>query len=300
MTNGTEYKGFSNKAMLVSLSISHWKPTAKSVKLAQESANANGVDSERIRVTKRLFAGVSACEAIQDSISKAWKRHYALTLPWTWKGWALLPTTHFYEYMEGDQDDGEAFRTAVSEFLGLYESLILDDEKNATGIFDRSDYPSLPDMRRKFKYDMEETTLPSFGPDIRLDMSQDEIDRISDHMRQKHETAFQQAGAALHGRIVEAVERLHKNASEFARDPETGKLTGKRFADTAIINLRELVGLLPGLNLGNDPELARIGREIENRLCSVEPGEIRESELVKETIITDTDDILKQLGGLAG
>ena len=72
-------------------------------------------------------------------------------------------------------------------------------------------------------------------------------------------------------RMAEAVERV----SERLREDDDGKPLV--FRDTMISNIRDLVDVVPRLNIFGDDELARLCEQVKEKIASVEPDALRPS-----------------------
>jgi len=70
------------------------------------------------------------------------------------------------------------------------------------------------------------------------------------------------------------------------------------FRDSIIENIRELVSLLPSLNITNDPALEQARRDLESDLAGVDPEILRESKETRKEIAEKADQILNNIGQL--
>lgn len=69
----------------------------------------------------------------------------------------------------------------------------------------------------------------------------------------------------------------------------------KRFNDTLVGNLRDLVGMLPDFNVANDPRLTRLHAELDAALVGVTPDGLREDQSLRSETKRKVDDILKNM-----
>ncbi len=75
----------------------------------------------------------------------------------------------------------------------------------------------------------------------------------------------------LYRRLAEAVERVSERLGE---DGEGKPMV---FRDTMISNIRDLVDVVPRLNIFGDQRLARLCEEVKDRIVGVEPDSLRPS-----------------------
>ena len=97
------------------------------------------------------------------------------------------------------------------------------------------------------------------------------MDRVRRDIESQIEERLHDAVGDLHRRFGEAVERV----SERLQEDENGKPLV--FRDSMISNIRELVDVVPRLNIFGDDELARLCEQVKDKIASVEPDALRPS-----------------------
>ena len=102
----------------------------------------------------------------------------------------------------------------------------------------------------------------------------------------------------LYRRMAEAVERV----SERLREDDDGKPLV--FRDTMISNIRDLVDVVPRLNIFGDDELARLCEQVKEKIASVEPDALRPSRTfdpaARAQVKRDADDLAEKFAGYFG
>ena len=99
----------------------------------------------------------------------------------------------------------------------------------------------------------------------------------------------------LYRRFGEAVERV----SERLQEDENGKPLV--FRDSMISNIRDLVDVVPRLNIFGDDELARLCEQVKDKIASVEPDALRPSKtfdpVARARVKRDADDLMEKFAG---
>ena len=65
--------------------------------------------------------------------------------------------------------------------------------------------------------------------------------------------------------------------------------------ESMIENIKELIDLIPSINLTNDPELSRIGQKL-TALTAYSAKDLKESEALRSDLIKQTSLIMGQIG----
>lgn len=285
-----------SKAMLVSLTISAWGNRRTDRKITKEVAEQHGSEIDMGRYNKTLIRK-TALAAINSAMSQARTYWQEQTLPWLDAGSRMLPAANYFAYMEQQRKLKAQFDQAVDELVGDFPNHIEDARRRLNGIFDLNDYPSPAALRRKFDMAVEITQLPA-GKDFRVDISEAEAASIRVEIEQRLHKAFQDATLDLFERVGETLRHLRDKLANYQVDAE-GKITNP-FRDSAIGNLREIVELLPRLNVTGDERIAELGRQLSETLCKAEPGDLRADERERAKAVRTADDILAQMAGYLG
>ena len=123
----------------------------------------------------------------------------------------------------------------------------------------------------------------------------DDTDRVKRDIEQQTEERLHEAVGDLYQRLGEAVERV----SARLQDDENGKPLV--FRDTMIANIRNLVDIVPRLNIFGDAELARLCEQVKDKIAGVEPDALRPSRtfdpIARARVKRDADALMEQFAG---
>ena len=276
------------KAMNVHLHISQWQARKYDRKLSQEIASQYQADSDVGRYNKVIIAR-EAIKVIGRVVNEARTYHYDHTLPWLDNGARILPAKMFDEYSKRMREFHGKFDAEVGKFISNYPDLIEQARIELNGMFNGADYPLLRELEYKFKFDMYISPIPAAG-DFRVDLNQDEVEKIRKSVEDRVKRAEQIATKDLWSRLHEAIGHM---ADKLTKSDTV-------FRDSLVNNLCELVNLLPMLNINEDPELERMRREVESRLCVSEPQELRDDLNKRQAAKQAADELLNQMSGYIG
>lgn len=253
------------KAMLVRLSISQWSARKQDKRATRTIQDHYGTSEDAGRYSKALIAQ-EAIKAVSKTANAARTAHYEMTLPWNDDGARILPAAMFDEYSRKMRDHRAEFEAAVGDLVCNYSWLVSQARHDLNGLFDEADYPDETKIRGKYGFDVTVDPLPA-AADFRVSLHGDDVARIQADIEARTQAAQQKAMSDLWERLHKAVSHMAEKLSE----PEA------IFRDSLINNLCDLCQMLPRLNIANDPNLERLRREIEEKLCSYTPEELRQS-----------------------
>jgi hypothetical protein len=290
----------SNRAMLVSLNVSLWEGRRYDRGISREVADNHGSDLELGRFNKSLL-DKGALLSITKAVSALRTWHDENTLPWLQRGANILPSGNYFAYMAGISQRRIAFDAAVREFCGAYDSHIEEAKRKLNGLFRQSDYPTREQVARRFNVDCSVVNLPD-ASDWRVQLGDDEEARIKADIERRGADAIAQANNALWERCHNVVSAMADRLSAY--DVTVGA-DGKPkvahpFRDSLVTNIRELVDLLPRLNLTGSAELDIMRQRIEAKLAQHEAQDLRDSDALRKVVAKDAAAILASMSAYTG
>ena len=156
------------------------------------------------------------------------------------------------------------------------------------------DYPAKEDLRDKFSISYRITPVPDADHFI-AKLASDDTDRVKRNIERHIEEQLHDAVGDLYRRLAEAVERV----SERLEEDDNGKPLV--FRDTMISNIRDLVDVVPRLNIFGDDRLARLCEQVKDRIAGVEPDSLRPSKtfdpVARDQVKRDADALMEQFAG---
>lgn len=256
--------GLTHKAVLVSLHISKLSTNKFDAEVTRDTCKRHGTKEKWARVTKRIYE-TSYLENIKKIAGKARTYFYENTLPWGKDGKQMLPSKHYAEFSKVMRAFQTDFMKAVDVFIKRDADKAVAEAKVALGsMFKDSDYPTKEEMRESFGFEVDVCPVPETG-DFRTDLKKEEIDSLEKARATEDTQREKEAKRELWQRLYDVVYSINEKLSE----PDS------IFRDTLIENGRDLVKLLPKLNVGDDVELEKMCKEVEGRLLAHDATEVR-------------------------
>lgn len=258
-TNGNG-NHLSSRAMLVSLSLSLWRARKRDKRVTSETATRYSASEKSGNYNKRLLpiSGANTYQAVEAAAAAAYEHFRANTLPWL-DGARVCSAANYLTLADTVRKDRAAFTAAAEAFRADLPRLV--DAVEATGtlgdMFDAADYPEPERLSESFTFEFRTLPLPD-AADFRVELGQDEVDAIRAEITAGMEAALSAATADLFERLDVVVGALHRALTEDGGVVKTATLA----------NVREVLDVLPRLNLGADARL----NEIHARLVSMLDG----------------------------
>ena len=245
-------------AMLVSLRINSWSGRLYDRQASQQVAVHNDADTSAGRYNKRLLPK-QAFAALAATMSNARTSHYANTLPWDDQGGRLLTVANYERYTTALDTLVERVVRERARFIEDYDDYVDQARLDLGRLFRLEDYPGTEALQGKFAIRYRIVPVPD-ARHFMADLAQGETERVKRDIEQQVRTRLNDAQRDLYRRLGEAVERV----GERLREDENGKPLV--FRDSLIENIRELVDVVPRLNIFADDDLTMLCRRGEGQV----------------------------------
>lgn len=281
------------KAMLVSISISQWTARKKDREANQTVSQAYGSNEKNGHFSKDLI-GRAALKDIQSLVNVARAYHQENTLPWKDEGQRILPAGKFFEYRQKIAGFIAEFEIRVNQFLDNYDDLVNQARIDLNGLFKETDYPPKEKVRNLFGFKFSVNPLAD-PDDFRIAISQEDEHFIRNQVKQDYKETIKAGMKDLFNRLYDVIGDLNKKMGEEGRDGKS-----PIFRNSIIENVKELCDLLPGLNIAGDANLDNLTEEIKQKICSIEPDNLRKRRSMREKTKEETDQLLNRIAGYMG
>lgn len=191
--------------------------------------------------------------------------------------------------MERMRQNRAARETLVQKFLENYECWVENAPARLHGLYNASDYPSRDAVAEKFLFKLQCQPVPDAG-DFRIDVATEELDALR---------------RSVDARVAEAAKLAHQDLCRRLAEPlaamvERLSQPDATFRDTLVGNLREIVALIPALNVTGDAQLEAVRQRVLADLAHYTPEQLRENKDDRKTAAAKAQAILEQMGGLLG
>lgn len=289
-------QSLSETAMLAKLSVSCWSGRKYDAKATEEvEANHNAKDAGRFN---KLLVRKAAIAKVNNAATALRRKHYELTLPWRDEGSRILTAKGFVRYSDEIRKLRGEYEQAAEEFCREYSDLIDEARENLNGLFRESDYPAVEHIRRKFDCEVDFSPLPTSG-DFRVNLADDVRAAIKADIEAKSDQTVRDAMRDVWSRLYNVVHTMARGLDRFGK-VEDGNSKANTFRNSLVDNVRDLCGLLPALNLTDDPRLESMRQQVEAGLCSAPADVLRENRHEREKTRAEANAILDSLAAVMG
>lgn len=273
-----------DKAMLVSVHVSVWTARKHDKRVTERVAQEYGADTRAGRYNKKLLANAEKLEEINNLVGRIRKWVCSVTLPWSDDGPRILPAEIYFEF--GKQWTGfeSEFERAVDGFLAVYHQYVEEVRPILGAMFREDEYPSVARLREKFSIKRDILPIPT-GADFRVSLNEAEQERIAREIDEANKRTMAAGIRELWQRLYKVVRHM---ADQFG-DPD------RKLYATTIENLKDLVDLLPMLNLAADPDLTALTERARVELCQYTTEDLRRSPATRKAVAAQAAGIAQRI-----
>lgn len=287
-----------NRAMIARYTAGYFQGIKNARHLADETAAAHNSDA-RMHRHRQLLLPKEAISPLQSIATAARLFHYTMTLPWQDDGSRVLTSKSYMTYLSRMRVYQDDFNTATATFITNYNEYIADAKERLKGLFNSKDYPTAAEIKNKFYFEFYFSPIPTAG-DFRVSLGNDELkaeeDRIRADIESRAKSWETEASKELFNRIFERVQHMVERLKLY-HIGDDGK--AKNFFHASLVgNIKDLAELLPLLNVTDDPLLTKMAERLDLELCEYTPEELREDELIRETVAGRAEKILSDVSAL--
>lgn len=277
------------RAVLVNLNIRSWSARKFDRAISKEIADAHGTDIDAGRYNKKLMpADAPSYKALNKHLQDLREDvHYANTLPWSDKGWRLLPVRNYARYTDAVRKGINDAEALLDTFVADYPELRAEVKRQRNGMVTDEDFPV--DIRTRYNFKVDINPVPS-GGDFRVELSREEIDVIEAGTQARVQKAFEDAQNDAVKRLYSVVAKMHERLSQ----PDA------IFRDTLLQNVRDVCDVITGLNLTDDPNLETLRRQTELLAGATETQTLRDDAKIRIDTATQAQSILDAMTSTYG
>ena len=280
-------------AMQVSLRITAWSGRLYDRQASNHVAVHHEASTSAGRYNKRLLPK-TALAALTATVSACRTAHYEQTLPWDDQGSRLLTVANYEHYTSLMDGFRERMVRDRARFIEDYDDNVDQARLDLGKLFRIEDYPSKEALQGKFAIRFRITPVPDADHFI-AKLACDDTDRVKRDIERHIEEQLHDAVGDLYRRLGEAVERV----SDRLQEDENGKPLV--FRNSMIENIRDLVDVVPRLNIFADDQLARLCEQVKEKIAGVEPDALRPSKTfdpaARAQVKRDADDLAEKFAG---
>lgn len=285
----------STRAMIVTLSISNWSGRRYDAGASDEINQAKNASKDASRVNKMLLSA-SALQGIWKVVSSARSEFVERTLPWMDNGSRIMAADGFIEHTRWFQKIKTDFETQVAMFMGTYPTYLSEASTRLGQLYKAEDYPNVAELQSRFGMAMRVMPVPS-SEDFRVDISEDQADVIRSQIEHDLGEATRSAVGDVYRRIHEKLEVMNEKLTNYKPAMRKGQKSEGIFRDSLVENMRDLVSLMPSLNITGDPELFRLANELKD-VTAYDADRLRNNSRLRESTAARAKEIMDTMSDL--
>ena len=271
------------KAMTLNLQIGIWQGYRLDKEASRKVTEDAGANVDAARVNKHLVPK-EALKPVVAAAGAVRAHFYSKTLPWKDNGDRLLTRVMFADFIEEHERLKGSFDDAVSTFLNEAYPAARDQAEFRMGdLFKEDDYPSPASLRHRFYVSTDIDAVTEAG-DFRVTLDAEHASEVRSQME-----------SAMRDRIGRAMQDIWTRLSDVVGHFADKMGSDGIFRDTTVRNIDELLDLLPGLNVLDDPDLTAMGEEIKAKLMGYEPKDLRKDPETRSQAARDAEVIMERM-----
>lgn len=286
----------SSRAAVVSLKISQWDGRCLDRAITNQINRDKGAEADVIRANKKLLPK-EALEGIASLAGKTRDEFNTRTLPWIDKGAGRITAIEGHMALcrwLGVQIT--LFEGEVAKFLDKYPDYIRAAPNRLGDAFDIADYPTPGEIAKKFSMEIITMPVPT-AADFRANISEAQADQIRAQIEDRVAAATHGAVTDVFLRIEKVVGRMAERLTTYKPSKGKGDKSTGIFRESLVENIRDLVDIMPALNITGDPRLTDMISKL-RPLTEHDAKTLRESPAIRRDVAREAQQILDSVSGI--
>jgi hypothetical protein len=284
-------------AVLVNAEVSVWSATKQDRVISNEVTTAKKADHSAGRYVKNLLADDPTHKQLLNYRQTVYNWLRRSTYDWN-GSLRLLPVVNLPKFKTEFQQHEKSYFALRDAFLAKYPQIVSNMAFKQGDMFDRSEYPSVDQIKDKFRIRLYVAEVPQ--SDYRCSIAQDLAEDLkTTYQKQVNDEIVPQVMADIANQFMEVMESISHccGVDEISSSTDGEVKTKKRkIYETTVDKAKDLCETFRSFNLTNDEELAKASVSLERVLGGVSAEDIRESDAVRESVKKGVDDILSKFG----
>lgn len=275
-----------DRAMVMNLNIGVWQGYRLDKQASAEITAAKGANADAARVNKHLVPK-ELLRPIVTARNTIRVHFYENTLPWRDNGDRLMTRKLYMKFIQEHSELVTEFRDAVEQFLAEDYATAIEQAAFRMGeLFNRDDYPPVSELRRRFYINLDIDAITT-ADDFRVEIDAEHVERVKASMEAAAESRVHAALQDVWRRMAETIGYFHQRMD----DPKAV------FRDSTVDNIAELIDLIPGLNVLDDPAIEEVRQMIDKRLTGIDANDIRKDPAFREELADEAKQIMTKVEG---
>jgi hypothetical protein len=212
-----------------------------------------------------------------------------------WGGsWFLLPSGRLPTFMDEYAKHEAKFAELVEDFLAVYPNVVSDMAYKRGDLFNRNDYPTVDELRRRFGLKLYQSPVPT--NDFRVAVSSALADDLHQHYERQTHDIVNSVGQRQVEQLRDYLTRLSHSCTVENTVDENGKVktSRNRLVTKTLEDALELCNSVGEFNPSANAQLDDARLQLTRLLTSVDLNALKESDSLRSTVKVEIDSILSK------
>lgn len=288
MTTNAPQLALYQNAILVTITLSDFNPSAIADEIINEAATKHGASTRAITARKRYITNEDLAP-VKAAVRELRSFFRDMTLNYKDNTWRLLPTARHLEFVTGIASRQAQLETEAQKFFTLYEQRINDPVymSHQLGTLVNTTKPiSVDELRATaFKLEVSYNVIPQ--------VEQIHLDNIDTTAAEEiKQSTAKEISLGINSAMNDIIDRIHSALClirDRANDPESV------FRWALIENVESLLQVLPQLNFMCDTNLTTLTNELRESLEKISPKQVRKNDTRRKEVVDVAEDMINTL-----
>jgi len=284
-----------SSCVLVSVESHVWNATVQDKQISDEVTAAKKADKDAGKFVKNLLAKNAEHKAVLNYRQTIYNWVQRNTYDWAGSQ-RLLPITNLVRFHKEYTEHEKKFFELVDDFLDKYPTIVSNMAFVQGSMFDRSEYPDVSELKRKFSIDLIQSEVPT--GDFRCSIAQELLDDMATHYNRQAKRMVEDILTKQSTQLIDIMKSLSYccEVETVVSDNGEIKVRRRKLYDSTLDRARELCETFKDFNITADPKLEEARACLETLLRGVDIEKLRNSDTQRVVIKEGIDDILSKFG----
>ena len=284
-----------SSCVLVSVESHVWNATVQDKQISDEVTAAKKADKDAGKFVKNLLAKNTEHKAVLNYRQTIYNWVQRNTYDWAGSQ-RLLPITNLVRFHKEYTEHEKKFFELVDDFLDKYPTIVSNMAFVQGSMFDRSEYPDVSELKRKFSIDLIQSEVPT--GDFRCSIAQELLDDMATHYNRQAKRMVEDILTKQSTQLIDIMKSLSYccEVETVVSDNGEIKVRRRKLYDSTLDRARELCETFKDFNITADPKLEEARACLETLLSGVDIEKLRNSDTQRVVIKEGIDDILSKFG----
>ena len=283
-------------SLLVSVDVNVWSATKQDRVISSEVTTSKRADANAGRFVKNLLANNAFHKDIINYRQTIYNWMKRKTYRWN-NTQDLLPVVDLETFKEEYSEHEKSFKALVDSFCDKYDSIRSNMAFSQGDMYNAEDYPEVEEVRRKFGCRLYVSEVPE--QDFRCQVASDLASDLKiTYERQAREIVKNVLHQQI-GRVTEVMESISHCCGTHEVTTKDGEVKSKKrkIYDSTLEKAKELCRTYSQFKLVDNEDsrkLQSVIKLLDNALTGIDSELLRESDMVRDKVKTNVDDILSK------